>query len=64
MTKKITIAIDAMGGEDAPKKNIEGISLFIKKNIEKDFFFNIYGNEELIKSELENHKINEKYSQK
>jgi len=25
MTKKITIAIDAMGGENSPKKNIEGL---------------------------------------
>ena len=27
MTKKITIAIDAMGGENAPKKNIEGLNI-------------------------------------
>ena len=33
MTKKIIIAIDAMGGENAPNKNIHGISLFIKKNL-------------------------------
>ena len=32
MTKKITIAIDAMGGENAPKKNIEGLNIFLKKN--------------------------------
>ena len=35
MTKKITIAIDAMGGENAPKKNIEGLSIFLKKIIKK-----------------------------
>ena len=29
--KKISIAIDAMGGENSPYKNIEGISLFIKE---------------------------------
>ena len=28
MNSKIIIAIDAMGGENAPCKNIEGVSLF------------------------------------
>ena len=32
MTKKITIAIDAMGGENAPSKNIKGLSIFLNKN--------------------------------
>ena len=32
MKKKITIAIDAMGGEDAPKKNMEGLIFFLNKN--------------------------------
>ena len=44
MNKKISIAIDAMGGENSPKKTIEGVNLFIKKNfINDDFFLNIYG---------------------
>ena len=29
MSKKITIAIDAMGGENAPDKTIHGVSYFI-----------------------------------
>ena len=29
MKEKITIAIDAMGGENAPNKTIEGLSFFI-----------------------------------
>ena len=33
MSKKISIAIDAMGGENSPRKTIEGVSIFIKKNI-------------------------------
>ena len=58
MNNKIIIAIDAMGGENAPYKNIEGISLFLKKNIKhEDIFFNIFGNEDLIKKELSIHKI-------
>src|SRR6056300_1154414 len=49
MNKKIVIAIDAMGGENAPNKNIEGIALFIKNNQNKnDFFFNIFGDKEQI----------------
>ena len=31
MNNKIIIAIDAMGAENAPAKNIEGILLFLKK---------------------------------
>ncbi|MEK9545256.1 MAG: phosphate acyltransferase, partial [Pelagibacteraceae bacterium] len=58
MDKKIVIAIDAMGGEQAPKKNIEGINIFYNnnKNI-SDYFFNIYGNEELINGEIKKYKI-------
>ncbi|OUX53083.1 MAG: phosphate acyltransferase [Pelagibacteraceae bacterium TMED287] len=53
MKDKIIIAIDAMGGENAPNKNIEGISIFLKKNKKiNDFFFNIYGDEKLIKDEF------------
>jgi len=46
MEKKITIAIDAMGGDNSPDKTIQGISFFLKKNSKKnDFFLNIYGDE-------------------
>ena len=31
MTKKITIAIDAMGGENSPNKTIEGVKYFLSK---------------------------------
>jgi glycerol-3-phosphate acyltransferase PlsX len=58
MNSKIIIAIDAMGGENAPYKNIEGISLFLKKNNkQQDIFFNIFGNENLIKKEMIRNKI-------
>ena len=62
MNDKINIAIDAMGGENAPAKNIEGISIFLKKNKnKKDFFFNIYGNEALIINEIGKHKISNEF---
>ena len=58
MNNKIIIAIDAMGGEKAPQKNIEGISMFIDKNKNKrDFFFYLYGDEKLINVELKKYKI-------
>jgi glycerol-3-phosphate acyltransferase PlsX len=58
MNNKIIIAIDAMGGERAPSKNIEGVSLYVKKNKKKnDFFFNLYGDEILIKKELIKYNI-------
>ena len=62
MNKKIIIAIDAMGGENSPAKNIEGISIFLNKNKKKnDIFFNIYGDEALIVNELEKHKISKEF---
>ena len=58
MDKKICIAIDAMGGENAPYKNIEGISLFCKKNKNKnDYFFNIFGDEKRLNVEIKKHNI-------
>ncbi len=58
MDKKISIAIDAMGGENAPNKNIEGINLFYQKHRNhNDFFFNIFGDEEKINSELKKYNI-------
>ena len=59
MSKKITIAIDAMGGEDAPTKNIAGLDLFLKKNKDKkDFYFNIFGDQNKINNELDKNKTN------
>jgi len=34
MNNKVNIAIDAMGGENAPKKIIDGIELSLKENKE------------------------------
>ena len=46
MSEKITIAIDAMGGENSPTKVIEGLSIFLKKNNDCRFF--LYGQEDII----------------
>jgi len=46
MSKLITIAVDAMGGDNSPKKIIDGINLHYKNN--KNIFYKIYGNSEII----------------
>ncbi len=59
MNKKITIAIDAMGGENSPKKTVEGVYLFLKKyNSKNNFILNLFGDEKKINYELEKYKIN------
>ena len=46
MLKKISIAIDAMGGDNSPDKTIEGIKIFLKKNqSNEDFIINVFGKE-------------------
>ena len=58
MTKKITIAIDAMGGDNSPDKTIEGVKLFLNdKSKNKDFFLNLFGDEVKIKESLNKYKI-------
>ena len=64
MKKKITIAVDAMGGENAPFKTIGGINEFIKRNKSlDDFLIKIYGDVEKIKSELDKYNIEQKFFQ-
>ena len=41
MSNKVKIAIDAMGGENAPKKIVDGIEISLKTN--KENFFYLYG---------------------
>ena len=58
MTKLIKIAVDAMGGDNSPKKIIDGIIHNNKKN--KENFFKIFGNKDEILNHLGN-KINENF---
>ena len=46
MKKMITIAVDAMGGDNAPQKIINGIELHHKNS--KDIFYKIFGNRNII----------------
>ena len=52
MKKKITIAIDAMGGENSPDKTVQGLSFFLKRNKQEDYFINIFGNEKKNQREI------------
>ena len=58
MKKKISIAIDAMGGENAPEKNIDGLSIFLNKNKSNDdFIIKLYGNKNILIEEISKRKI-------
>ena len=46
MTKAITIAVDAMGGDNSPKKILEGIKLHYKKS--KNIFYKIFGDTNIL----------------
>ena len=56
MTKLITIAVDAMGGDNSPKKIIEGIELYNKQN--KNIFYKIFGNKNVIEKIISEKSIN------
>ena len=56
MTKPIIIAVDAMGGDNAPQKVLDGIELHYNKT--ENIFYNIFGNKESISSILKHKKIN------
>ena len=59
MSNKVKIAIDAMGGENSPKKIIEGIEISLKSNQEN--FFYLYGKKDLLEKEISKRKIIQKY---
>ena len=58
MNKPIVIAIDAMGGDDAPNKIVDGIELYQKKT--NNIFYNIFGDKNLIEKSLKNKAIDSK----
>ena len=59
MSSMIKIAVDAMGGDNSPKKIIDGILLHYKSN--KEIFYQIFGDESIIKGLIENKIDNKNY---
>ena len=59
MKKAIKIAIDAMGGDNSPKKIIEGIIHHYQKN--KDSYYQIFGDENKIQTHLTKDLPNSSY---
>jgi len=59
MSSKIKIAIDSMGGENSPKKIIDGIEISLKSN--QDNFFYLYGNKNILENEISRKKNIQKY---
>ena len=58
MNKKITIAIDAMGGDNSPDKTIEAVDIFLRENKRNnDFILNLFGDEFKIKEKLKKYNI-------
>jgi phosphate acyltransferase len=58
MDKKITIAIDAMGGDNSPDKSINGVKLFLDKNsLNDDFILKLYGDETKINEKINKYNI-------
>ena len=56
MNKPIVIAIDAMGGDNSPKKIIDGIELYQKNN--NNIFYKLFGDKNLIEKYLDKSKLN------
>ena len=54
MLRKVKIAIDAMSGDHAPKKILDGIKLALQKNQELSFF--LYGQQNILEKEINKNK--------
>ena len=59
MSNKVKIAIDAMSGENAPNKIIEGIEISLKSSQEN--FFYLFGQKDLLEKKISKNKLIQKY---
>ena len=55
MNNPIIIAVDAMGGDDSPKKVVEGISIHSKSS--KEVNYKLFGNKDLIMPLIDQYKL-------
>jgi len=58
MAEKVKVALDAMGGDNAPKEIVKGAVEAV--NLEKDIIVYLVGKEKLIRSELSNYTYDDK----
>tara|TARA_B100000989_G_C19518690_1_gene462992 strand:+ start:31 stop:1065 length:1035 start_codon:yes stop_codon:yes gene_type:complete len=62
MSKKISIAIDAMGGDNSPDKIMEGIKIFLNNyDSNNDFILNVFGKEEDILNKIKKYNISSSF---
>ena len=61
MNKTVKIAVDAMGGENAPKKILKGIEISLKNN--SGNYFYLFGKKDLIENEAKNYNLLNKNSE-
>ena len=59
MNKLIKVAVDAMGGDNAPQKIIDGIELHHKKS--KNIFYRLFGNQDLIEPVINKKSIDSNF---
>ena len=59
MNKLIKVAVDAMGGDNAPQKIIDGIDLHHKKN--KNTFYRLFGNKNIIEPAINKKTIDNNF---
>ena len=57
MNKLITIAVDAMGGDNSPQKIIDGVEHHHKKS--KNVFYKLFGNRDIIDPIINSKSIDE-----
>ncbi len=60
MSSKVNIAVDTMGGENAPEKIIDGIEISLQSNQDKFFF--LYGKEDSLEKAISKKKLIKQYS--
>ena len=59
MNKLIKVAVDAMGGDNAPQKIIDGIELHHKKS--KNIFYRLFGNKNIIEPAINKKSIDNNF---
>ena len=57
MDRSIKISVDLMGGDNSPKKTIEGINLFLSRSKVNDCFFYLYGDKNKVQNLIDEKKL-------